>query len=219
MTYKEALILDKRNFTSTFFYYFIRKIEILNLFINKNKYDSIFLLLSVYNLDLLIDCTLNSLLYNDDYMEKKYNNNGNLDFFSSFFLSFLSNLISFYLMWIINKLINHSLILELIENEIKNENQYYKILSRIFPIIKKKIIIYNIISFIINIFCCYYLTIFCIIYKYSQKSLFLNYIIGIITSLVVSIILSLIISLLRKISIYKFKKQLYYFSKYLYSNF
>ena len=211
MSYKDALIFDKRNFFLTFYYYLLRKIELLNLFFNRSVFESFFLLLSVYLLSLLMDFTMNSLLYSDDYMEKKYKNNGKLDFFSSFFLSFLSNIISFCIIWLINRLINYSLILELVYLEVKNAKNYYKLLSIIIPIIKKRLIIYIIINLIISIFCCYYLTIFCIIYKNSQYSLFINYLTGNITSLLIAIILSIIISLLRKISIYKYNKNYFIF--------
>ena len=36
---------------------------------------------------------MNSILYSDEYMEKKYINNGNLDVYSSLILSFASNII------------------------------------------------------------------------------------------------------------------------------
>ena len=219
MPFKDALIFDKRNFILTFLYYLLRKIELLNLFFNRTEFESFFLLLSVYLLSLLIDFTMNSLLYSDDYMEKKYKNNGKLDFFSSFFLSFLSNIISFCIIFLINKLINYSIVFEIMYHEVKTSKSFFKLLIQIIPLIKKRLIIYIIINIIISIFCCYYLTIFCIIYKNSQYSLFINYLTGNITSLLIAIILSIIISLLRKISIYKYNKKLFYISIYLEKNF
>ena len=68
--------------------------------------------------------------------------------------------------------------------EVKNAKNYYKLLSIIIPIIKKRLIIYIVINLIINIFCCYYLTIFCIIYKHSQYSLFIKYLTGNISRVV-----------------------------------
>ena len=68
---------------------------------------------------------MNSILYSDEYMEKKYINNGNLDVYSSFDLSFSSNIIgacfASCFAWLINKLINYSYIFDLIHNEVKNK--------------------------------------------------------------------------------------------------
>ena len=160
MTYKKALQYDKRIFILIFFYYLIKKIEILNIFFNRSPFESLFLLLSAYFLSLLIDFTLNSVLFSDEFMEKKYKNNNNLDFFSSLFLSILSNLINFCLIWIINKLINYSDVLEMHNQELKNTVHYFKILGIILKKIKQKLIIYFILNFIINLFCFYYITIF-----------------------------------------------------------
>ena len=178
-----------------------------------------FLLLSAYFLSLLIDFTLNSVLFSDEFMEKKYKNNNNLDFFSSLFLSILSNLINFCLIWIINKLINYSDVLDMHNQELKNTVHYFKILGIILKKIKQKLIIYFILNFIINLFCFYYITIFCIIYNKSQISLFINYFLGNISSLIYTIILSFIISLFRKISFIIYIKKLYHISVYLNENF
>ncbi len=162
---------------------------------------------------------MNSVLYSDEFMEKKYNNNGNLDFYSSLFLSFSSNLISACFAWLINKLINYSFIFELIHNEVKNLKKYNELIQRVWKIIKRKLIIYITINIIINFICVYYLTLFCIIYKNSQISLFINYVTGNITSIIYSLILSSLISFLRKLSINLKFMNLYYFSKYLDINF
>ena len=184
MTFLEAKLFENRNIITMLFYYISKKFELLNIIFNRDKYESIFLLLSAYTLGLLLDFTMNSLLYNDEFMEKKYNNNGKLDFYSSIILSFSSNIIGACFAWLINKLINYSYVFDLIHNEVKNEKKYFQIIQRVWKIIKRRLIIYIIINIIINFICVYYLTIFCIIYKKSQISLFINYITGNITSII-----------------------------------
>ena len=152
-------------------------------------------------------------------MEKKYINNGNLDVYSSLILSFASNIIGACFAWLINKLINYSYVFDLIHNEVKNKKKYFIIIQRVWKIIKRRLIIYIFINIIINFICVYYLTLFCIIYKNSQVSLFINYITGFITSILYALILSIIISFLRKFSINLKLNKLYYFSKYLDINF
>ena len=103
--------------------------------------------------------------------------------------------------------------------KVKNKKKYFIIIQRVCKIIKRKLIIYIFINIIVNFICVYYLTLFCIIYKNSQVSLFINYITGFITSILYALILSLIISFLRKFSISLKLNKLYYFSKYLDINF
>ena len=42
MSYKESLIFDNRNFILTFFYYLLRKIELLNIIFNRSEFESFF---------------------------------------------------------------------------------------------------------------------------------------------------------------------------------
>ena len=75
-----------------------------------------------------------------------------------------------------------------------------------FKLVKLKAFIYYIISLILSIGIIYYLYLFCEIYKKSQISLLINYLIGIIESIIFSLSISIIICILRVCSIkYKLK--------------
>ena len=65
----------------------------------------------------------------------------------------------------------------------------------------------------------YYLFIFSAVYRHSQVSIIINYIIGAVTSLAISTGLSIIIALLRIISIKYKSYRLFNTSKFLYTKF
>ena len=81
--------------------------------------------------------------------------------------------------------------------DIKNKSNFQLFLQRLFKLIKIKTSFYYLFSIVISVGITYYLYIFCDIYKKSQISLFINYIIGISESLILSFGISLIISALR----------------------
>ena len=63
---------------------------------------------------------------------------------------------------------------------------------------------------------CYYLTIFCIVYHQTQKSIMFNYLLGLGESFAISLSKSIIIAFLRFVSIRKKIKNIYNTSKYLF---
>ena len=65
----------------------------------------------------------------------------------------------------------------------------------------------------------YYLFVFCSVYDKSQGSVFINYIIGSLTSLAISTGLTIIITFLRAISIKYRSVVIFNISKYLYEHF
>ena len=81
--------------------------------------------------------------------------------------------------------------------DIKNKCNFQLILQGLFKLIKIKTSFYYLLSNVISIGIIYYLYIFCEIYKKSQISLFINYIIGTSESLILSFGISLIICVLR----------------------
>ena len=81
--------------------------------------------------------------------------------------------------------------------EIKNKGNYHLFFQRLFKLIKIKTSFYYIFSNLISVGFIYYLYIFCEIYKKSQISLFINYIIGTSESLILSFGVSLIVCVLR----------------------
>ena len=210
-----ALRMDNRTVFYIFKIKIKEKIKILDICINKKIKE---ILLSEYFLYLLIDLTMNSMLYSDNIVSHKRHNNGKLDTIIVLLLSAFANILSSIIGYYLELLIGfEERIIDI--KEIKKEI----IFLRVFKIIMREMIIRVIIFFIfeilIIIFCTYYLFIFFTIYHKSQMSLLKNYIISLIESWTINILIAVFIVLFRKMGIYLKSKYIYNISKYLDKNF
>ena len=177
------------------------------------------IVLSQYVFELCLDLTLNSLLYTEDVISEKYNNNGSIRFFTSLSLSFMSNIFSSIIAFIISKLTDYAEFLELIFRDVTYKSKYYLNIMKFKQVLYIKLTTFFIIQTIINLGMCYYLTIFCTVYHNTQGSIMINYLIGIVESMIISFALTLIISIMRTASIKCRSKSMYYTSKYFFENF
>ena len=103
------------------------------------------------------------------YISNAYHNDGVLDFFSGLpksIYSFIATLLITNLLKILSSSKN-----ELIKVIRKNRksNNYINIINIKLAKLRKKLIIYFILIFLLILFFIYYITIFCAVYKYSQK--------------------------------------------------
>ena len=217
--FSQALRLENRNFFQIFISIIANKIEIISIFYYRNELMHLSLSISIYLFSLLLDLTLNCFLYSDDVVSEKYHNDGTLNFFTSFALSLFSNIFSAIIVYVIAKLTEFSEFLELMVSEISNVKQYYYFSFKFKKITKLKLTCFFVIQFIFNIVMFYYLSIFCIVYKNSQTSILLNYLLGIAQSLGISFGTTLIITIIRLLGI-KYKwEYIYNTSKYFYETF
>ena len=173
------------------------KIEIISIIFYPEEYTHRSLTLSIFLFNCLFSYFMNALLYSDEVVSQKYHNNGQLDLITSIFLSLVSNIISSIFIWIIKVLSIYNEYLILMIKDIKNKADFQLIFQRLFKLVKIKTSFYYLLSNVISLGIIYYLYIFCEIYKKSQISLFINYIIGIFESLILSFGISLIICVLR----------------------
>ena len=216
LTYKQALIYDKRNIFQIFGSLIIVKLEFINLFFGKEKFKLI--LVCEYILSLLLNFFFNTLLYSDDIISDNYHNNGELDFFVTLILSLLSNIITSILLYFIRF---SNGIEERIEDikQLKSKRHYIRNII----IYKRYLILKFILFFIGEIFivsCCfYYIVIFCIIYNSSKVKIIINYLMSLLEGFITAIAISLIVLITRKIGLEYQNKYLYNTSKYFYTRF
>ena len=215
MTYRQALIKDRRNILQMYFSYFLFKIDIVQIFCYANEFSHISVTLSLYLFELLLDLTLNALLFSDEVISQKYYNNGELLLITSNMLSLASNFISSFIVFILHSLVKYELILETAVKETKNSQKFIRIFIRIYSIIRTKIIIFYFLVFITGTFCTYYLFIFCAIFHKAQENLFMNYIIGLAWGIGYKVAFSLVNTSLRKISLARKCRRLYIISKFV----
>ena len=215
LSFNKALEIDKRNIFQIFLSQFVVKIKIIQIIFKPKEFTHLSLTLAFYLFDMLLDLTINSLLFSDDIIREKYINKGNILFITTNILSISSNIISFCLLYFLEKLINQYEILDIITREFKNKNNYFRIFIKISCCIGIKINCFFLILIIIGLFCTYYLFIFFAIYKTIQDDLFVNYIIGTLWSFGFTIFVCLLVAITRKISISKQIKRLFIISEYI----
>ena len=212
LDYEEAIIYDKRSFLRIYFGCLVDSQLILGTFCSNNNLDLFVIKLSFLVFTFQISFFMNSLFYTDEYISDAYHNDGVLDFFSGLpkcIYSFIATLIITNLL----KMLSSSKD-ELIRVIKRNEkfNNYLKIINIKLVKLRKKLIIYFILVFILGAFFLYYVIVFCAVYKYSQKYWFLGCLQSFGIDFATALISCLFLSLLRYISIKKHIKCLYIFT-------
>jgi hypothetical protein len=213
--YDKAVELDKRSFCKLLFIKLIQKISIINMFYFKKQYAHINIFLIIYINGIMVDIFLNCILYSDDSISEKYNNDGKLSFLTSFLISTLSNVISNFISFLLSKITIYDDKFGYLENKIININIYMKTAKRILKSTKIIIFIGFIFISILNVMCFYYIIIFVNIYQNTQISMIINYLYGILESIIFIIVICLLIVIIRKISIGKKNRKGYYTSKWI----
>ena len=199
--YQVTIINNSTNILFFFYFLLISKLEIVQLLLFPKPFDILTISLSIFLLSLLIDFTMNALLFSDDVISQKYHNKGDISFTTTMSLTIISNILSYILITIMNKLTNISPVLELLVNNINQKKHYYTKSRKIVKIIRIKITIYYCMLLVIIIGSVYYNSIFCAVYSSSQWNWFKNSLISIGISLLTSLSLCVVITILRYIGL------------------
>jgi len=192
LSYKLALIYDKRTYTQYYMSLLRTKHIIFFSFFNNNDYNSKIIKIDLFFIGFILDCTVNALFFNDETMHKIYEDKGTFNFVYQLPQIIYSYLISY----ILNILLN---LLAISEDDIINFKQIKTNIRG--KDLKRKIFI-KFISFIslgfILLFCFgYYLSMFCTIYTNTQIHLIKDTLISFGISLVSPIIIYIFPGLFR----------------------
>ena len=217
--FSQALRMDKRNCFQIFLSVLSHEIKIISIFYYRHPYEHLSIILSHYMFELCLDLTLNSLLYTEDVISEKYNNNGSIRFFTSLSLSFISNIISSIIAFFLSKLSDYAEFLDLIIKDVMEKSKYYLNIIKFKKLLCIKLTAFFFIQSLINLAMCYYLMIFCTVYHNTQGSIMINYLTGVAESMIISFALTLITSIMRTIGLKCGVKSIYYTSKYFFENF
>ena len=182
-----------------------------------NDYNSQIIKIFLFFFSFSSDLTINALFFNDDTMHKIYQDKGEYNFLYQIPQILYSTLIGKFIDTLIKNLaLSQDIIIELKQINIKrNLERKHKKLLRILNI---KFSSFFILSFIVLLFCWYYISCFCGIYINTQIHLIKDAIISLISSLLISFILYLIPGIFRilSMSIKKtWRKCIYKFSIFL----
>ena len=122
---------------------------------------------------------------------------------------FLANII----VWIIFKLfcclLNNEYKMKKINQINNNKRKKEEKVEKLIYKIKRNIIIYLVLQFLIILFCSFYLITFCGIYIGTKKNIFQSYGIAIVEIIIIKIIYGFILGVLRKVSLFNEIKPLY----------
>ena len=170
MEYEFAVQIDKRNLSQYYLSLLKKKQLIIFTFCNSKDYNIVLAKISLFICSVSVYFLTNTFFFNDANMHKIYEENGSYNFLFQIPQILYSTLISST----INILMKH---LSLSQNGVIKIKQTIKInnmVKKTFVMIKNyrlKIIIFNILGFLILSFSYYYLTMFCAVYTNTQTHL------------------------------------------------
>ena len=219
LPYEPALIYDKRNIFIIFYNELICQMDLINIFFFRNPLDLFQICLSSYLFSFCIDITFNSILFSDDVISQKYNNNGKMNQYSSLALSIISSIISSLISQIVNHLISYSLLIEKILKEKNFSCNFWKKMNKYIKAVKLRLFFYCIIQLMLTLFCLLFNSLFCNIYKGSQGNWIMDFILGIGLSLLYTLGISVFVSIIRFTSLKCKCKYLYNVSMYIHKLF
>ena len=201
LDYEEAIIYDKRSYLRMYWGFLVDSQIILGTFFTDNNLDLFVIKLSFLVFTFQISFFLNALFYTDEYISDAYHNDGVLDFLSGLpksIYSFLATLITTNLLRMLSS--SKSELMRAIKRNGRFQNFVYIINIKLAKL-RKKLIIYFILVFLLESFFLYYVTTFCAVYRYSQKYWFLGCLESFGMDSLVALIICIFLTLFRYISI------------------
>ena len=185
---------------------------ILGTFCTENYLYLFVIKLSFFVFIFQISFFLNALFYTDEYISDAYHNDGVLDFLSGLpksIYSFFATLITTNLLRMLSSSKNE--LMRVIRTNRRYQN-YKNIIDIKLTKLRKKLIIYFILVYLLGSFFLYFVTVFCAVYKYSQKYWFIGCLESFGIDSLVALITCLFLALLRYISIKTHIKCFYIFA-------
>ncbi len=173
LSYKQALLYDKRTFIQYYWDLLKRKHLILFTFISNNDYNIFHIKLSLFLFSFSLYFTVNAFFFEDKTMHKIYESKGNLDFLLKIPNILYSTIISSFINIIIKLLaLSNKDMLKI--KQITNKEESLKESAKLSKILKIKFNLFFIISFVFLLFFWYFIAAFCAVYKNTQGILIEN---------------------------------------------
>ena len=214
LSFKDALIRDKRNCIQYYISLLKTKHSVFYIFYTKD-YNSKIIKVSVQIFDLATLISVNALFFNDETMHKIYVDNGSFDFIYQLPQIIYSTIISFVLNTV-NQLLGltEENILKF-KNErlpLRNLNQKY---NKLIKILRIKFIFFYIFNILFLSVFLFYVSCFCGIYRNTQIHLLKDSLFSFISSLLTPFCIYLLPGVCRIMALKQKSKILYMFSKLL----
>ena len=214
LEYEKALLYDKRTFFQYYWSLLKKDQIILFTFIPTNDYNLVSMKMTLFILSLSLEVTINGFFFTDNTMHQIHESNGQFDLIYQIPQILYSSAISTLVNSLLQKLaLSEDSFLTL--KQIKNYDKAIKQCEHIKKCLTIKFICFLITSFILMLFCWYYISSFCAVYTNTQSILFKDTLISMLLSMVYPFGLCLLPGLCRIPALQaenKDKKCLYKFS-------
>ena len=203
LEYIEACELDKRSFCQTYISVLMREHIALLTFVAWKDYNLFYIKVERFILLFCTDMTMNGLFFVHESMHKKYTNGEDFTFVQKLpqilFTLIVSHLLEVLLCFLNMTDIHVYEIKSLPKNDRKNGEKVMNIIDKI----KRKLLAFFIITFLLFLFYWYFISAFCAVYQNTQKIFLRDSFISFATSLVDPFIIYGITTILRIISLSK----------------
>ena len=205
MNFEEAFELDKRKF----------KEIIIDNFCYKFSSSRKILLITISNIlfYLILILLFNTIFYSQNLISKNYYQK--LNFFSRLWIVIISSIFTFLIWYSITYFSDFQSIFINLEKEYFIDSPLIFYGEQILRIIKRRLIIYFFLKFLIFVFCTIYFPIFFNIYNNSKKEIFINILISVILGILIILILLIIETRLRITSLNEKNLKKFIISQYI----
>ena len=212
MDYEHSIIFDKRTFIRMYWSLLVDTQKILGTFCTENYLYLFIIKLSFLVFTFQISFFLNAFFYTDEYISSAYHNDGVLDFFSGLPKSIYSFIATLIITNLLSMLSNSKGELKKVIKNKRNNDNYIHIIDIKLKKLRIKLIFYFNFVFTLSIIFLYYVSVFCAVYRYSQKYWFIGCLESFGLDTLVAIVSCIFIALFRYIAIKNHIKCLYIFT-------
>ena len=218
-SYKFAILFDKRNYCQYYISLLKTQHNLISALFNNNDYNCGIIKINLFFIGFTIEYTINALFYNDDTMHKIYESKGDFDLNEQLPIIFYSTIISMILNYPLNFLaLTNDTFINIKQN--KSKINILKKSKKLIKTITIKFVLYFIVSFLFLLFFWFYISMFGVIYKNTQKHLLKDTLLSFELSLIIPFIIYLFPGIFRIPALSNSNKKrvcLYNFSKFLQS--
>jgi hypothetical protein len=202
--YKYSLKNDKFDSIVVVLTSIFDKIYLIRILLLPAKFEIIPLMFSLYLLCHMILLTFLGFFYDIKTIKKIWNEESYPNFGYYLLYGFLANVIVWVFFRLFCCLLNNEYKIKKLDNisQLDKDKKQKKISNCLYSI-KRNIIIYFVLQFVLIMFCSFYLITFCGIYTGTKSKLFQSYGIAFIEIIIIKIIYGLILGILRKVSLAK----------------
>ena len=215
LDYEDALENDHRSFFRIYVSYLLAEHIIFNTFCTDLYLELRAIKLSFLLFGIEINFFLNAVFYTDEYISDTYHNNGVLDFFSSLPKSIYSFLVTIIISSLLKMLSNSKKQLNEIIKKREDKKEYLTAVEKELNKLKKKLIWYYILVFLLGIFFSYYTSSFCAVYQNSQTFWLIGCLESVFLDFLTPFLICLLLSCLRYLGLRRRTKCAYNTAKYL----